>query len=269
MRNLFNMDNGLFRFLGRMADLMILNLLFILCCIPVVTAGASLTAMYYVALKLWDNEEGYISRNFFHSFRQNFKQSTILWLITLAVGFLFFMDFRILSVMEGSYVKVLQIMVSAVAIISLIVAEYTFPVLSRFDNSIKNTLRNALLMAIVNFPYTLVILIILVAPIVVTLINAYTIWWGILVWLLIGFALCAYGKAYLYQKIFIKYMPEQTEEENPDLWVLDEEIPENVELSENETPYENEVPSENETVQIPGDSPAAPAAEEVPASDRP
>ncbi|MGN1184899.1 MAG: DUF624 domain-containing protein, partial [Oliverpabstia sp.] len=76
MNNLFNPDNKFFTFMGKVADLMILNLLCIVCCLPIVTAGASITALYYVTLKIARNEETYIARGFFHSFKENFKQAT-------------------------------------------------------------------------------------------------------------------------------------------------------------------------------------------------
>ena len=78
MNRFFNMDNKFFVFMGRVADLLLLNFLCILCCIPVVTAGASITALYYVTLKMARDEESYIARSFFRSFKQNFKQATII-----------------------------------------------------------------------------------------------------------------------------------------------------------------------------------------------
>ena len=72
MRDFFSMDGTLFRFLSKVADIMILNLLFILCCLPVVTIGAAVTALSYVTLKMKDQEEGYIWKSFFQSFKQNF-----------------------------------------------------------------------------------------------------------------------------------------------------------------------------------------------------
>ena len=96
MQRFFSMDNGLFRALNRISDLMILNLIFILCCIPVVTIGPALTGLYYVALKIASNEEGYIVRGFFKSFKQNFRQGLIIWLILLAAGCVFGVDIFIL-----------------------------------------------------------------------------------------------------------------------------------------------------------------------------
>ena len=83
MNRFFNMDNKFFVFMGRVADLLLLNFLCILCCIPVVTAGASITALYYVTLKMARDEESYIARSFFRSFKQNFKQATIINIIML------------------------------------------------------------------------------------------------------------------------------------------------------------------------------------------
>ena len=68
MGRIFDMDSPVMRFLGRLADLMILNLVTLLCCLPVVTIGASLTAMHYVLLKMVRNEESYIVRSFFKSY---------------------------------------------------------------------------------------------------------------------------------------------------------------------------------------------------------
>ena len=74
------MDSPFMRFLSVLADLMILNFLTILCCIPVVTAGASFTAMHYVLIKMVRNEEGYIAKSFFHAFKQNLGQGIFIWI---------------------------------------------------------------------------------------------------------------------------------------------------------------------------------------------
>ena len=82
----FNYDNPVWRFIGKFGDLIILNILWLVCSIPVITIGASTTAVYYVTLKLARDDDGYTIRSFFKSFKENFKQSTVIWLILLAVG---------------------------------------------------------------------------------------------------------------------------------------------------------------------------------------
>ena len=80
MNGFFNMDSPVMRFLSRVCDLMILNLLCLICCIPIITIGASITALYSVTLKMVKGEETYIVKGFFHALKQNFKISTIMTL---------------------------------------------------------------------------------------------------------------------------------------------------------------------------------------------
>ncbi len=85
MGRFFDLDSPLMSTLSKLADLIILNILVVICSLPLFTIGASLTAMHYVVLKMVRNEEGYIIKSFFKSFKQNFKQATIIWLILLVV----------------------------------------------------------------------------------------------------------------------------------------------------------------------------------------
>ena len=205
MSNFFNMDNGLFRALGKLADLMLLNILFLVCSLPIFTIGASFTAMYYVTLKLAENEEGYIARGFLKSFKQNFKQATIIWLILL------------------SFVTVLRVVITATMIIYALILLYVFPILARFYNSVKDTFKNAFIMAVVNLPRTFVMLVICAASVLATFLNTYTLWYGILIWMMAGFALVAFANSFFFKKIFAKYTPaDPTTDEDPDNWNLDE-----------------------------------------------
>ena len=88
--------------MNKVADLCILNIICLVCCIPIVTAGASITAMYYVTLKMVRNEEAYIVRSFFKSFKDNFKQATIINLIMIAVGAVLYLDLNVAKNMPGS-----------------------------------------------------------------------------------------------------------------------------------------------------------------------
>lgn len=213
MGRFFNMDSGLFRFLSRLADLMILNILFLLTCIPIVTIGASCTALYYVTMKMARDEDAYIARSYFKSFKENFKQATIIWVVALLLIVLLFFDFQILSVMTASFVTVIRIALISVSLIMAMVLLYTFPVLAKFYNSIKNTVKNAFFMSIRHFPKTLLMLAISVGAVVLTFLSAFTLTWGILIWMMFGFALISYLHARFFVKIFDMYIPENQEEE--------------------------------------------------------
>ena len=93
--SIFNMDGPVFRFLNKMADLCILNLIFLLCCLPIITIGASVTALYSVTLKMSRDQEGYIARSFFKAFKANFKQATSIWIPSLLLLFIMLADIRI------------------------------------------------------------------------------------------------------------------------------------------------------------------------------
>ena len=214
MRDFFNFDNAFFRALSRVADLIILNIAFIICSIPIFTIGASMTAMYYVTLKMAENEEGYVLRTFWRSFRQNFKQATLIWLGMLAAGCVLILDGLILNGAGSSFAKIFLILIFATIIVYSMVLLYVFPLLSRFENKILTTVRNAFIISLADFPRTLAMLIIIVAAVLLTFLNAYTCWSGLLVWILCGFAAIAYLNSWLFfHKIFKKYTPQEEEEE--------------------------------------------------------
>lgn len=228
MRNFFNMDNGLFRVLGRMADLMILNILFIICCIPIVTIGPALTGMYYVTLKMAINEEGYIARGFLKSFRQNLRQGILLWLIMLLIGIVLFVDILVLRNATGTLYSAMRIFILATSLVYLMVMIYVFPTLARFENTIRGTLRNALLMAILDFPRTFLMLVITIGAVIITFLNGYTFWYGLLVWIMLGFSTVAFANSYFLARIFKKYMPAEEEESEGELFG---EIPEDADVT--------------------------------------
>lgn len=205
MNKIFDLDSPFMRVLNRIADLMILNFLMIICCIPIFTIGAACTGMHYVLLKTVRGEEGYLVRGFFKSFKQNFRQATILWLLMLLVILVYVGDFLIFSYSGVKFPTILMIAILAIAIVFLMVAVYVFPVLSRFDNTVKNTLKNAFCMAILNLPKTLLMIVLLALPMVILYFSAYA---GIFV-ILFGISVPAYASAYLYSGIFKKFEPEE------------------------------------------------------------
>ena len=121
MGRFFNLDSPLMTFLSKMADLMILNLLTLLCCLPIITAGDAMTALYYMTIKMVKNEECYIVKGYFKSFKENFKQATIIWLIALVVGIIFAGDFMILRNSTVSFGKVIMVLITIVQAMPLLI----------------------------------------------------------------------------------------------------------------------------------------------------
>ena len=214
MSSFFNMDSPLWRFLGRLADIMILNIVFLITCIPIVTIGAAWTSLSYVTLKMSRDEESYIVKSYFKAFRQNFRQATVIWILTLAVMLIFYMDFHIIRNMASSMVQIMYVLLSAIALLFGLTLLYVFPVLAKFDNTILNTIKNAFLISISNLPRTLLMLVVIVGSAVLTFLSQQTIAVGLLVWTMIGFALIACLNAHILVKIFDRYIPDDSKTKN-------------------------------------------------------
>ena len=210
MGRFFDMDNRFFTFMSRVSDLIILNLLCILCCLPIVTAGASITAMFYVTLKMVRNEEAYIAKSFFKSFKQNLKQSIIINLIMLVTGALLYFDLTIAKSMSGLPGKALSVIFMMILLLYVMVFIYIYPVLAKFYNTIKNTFINAFLMAIRHLPYTLLMLLITALPVAILYIPTFKVQSLVLMlFVLIGFATIAYINSHFFVKIFDNYIPKE------------------------------------------------------------
>lgn len=216
MSRFFNMDSGIFQFLSRVADLMILNIIFLVTCIPIVTIGAAWTALYYMTLKMVRNEESYIVRGYFKSFKENFKQSTIMWLVILVMILLLVFDYRIVNVMEGNMAQFMKIGLTVVSLFLGMLLSYLFPLQSKFYNTIKRTVTNACLMSIRHLPQTLIMMVISVGAVLLTFLNNWTFSYGILIWLLAGFATVALANSWFLVRIFDKYIPKEETEETPE-----------------------------------------------------
>ena len=210
--------------MSRVADLIILNLLFLLCCIPIVTIGPAITAMYYVTMKMARNEESYIARSFFKSFKENFKQGVAIWMMALVLILLEFMDFFIMKQLSGGIYTVVKYGLLVIALLMAMILQYVFPLLAKFYNTVKNTIRNALLMSLRHLPYTILMLLINIAPIIAMLLNTMIFSYGILAYFLLGFSTLAFANSFFLVKIFDKYIPQDEdaeEEKDADDWTIE------------------------------------------------
>ncbi len=205
MGKFLDMDSPVMRILNRVADLLILNFLMIICCIPVITVGAAYTAMHYVLLKMVRDEEGYLVRGFFKSFAANFKQATVLWLIMLLIIGVYIGDGLIFQYSSIQFPKPLMIAVVAIAILLLMTALYVFPLQARFENTVKNTLKNAMILAFANLPKTILMVVLYALPLVIAYFSSYALIFVIM----FGISAPAYGAALLYSGIFKKFEPER------------------------------------------------------------
>lgn len=214
----FNYDNPVWRFIGKFGDLILLNILWIICSIPIFTIGASTTAVYYVTLKLARDDDGYTIRSFFKSFKENFRQSTIIWLILLAVGVILGVDmyfFVRLFAGSGTVKTVMVTVFLALSIIYLAVFTYIFPIQARFYNAVKRTFFNAFFMSLRHLFRTIGMLVIdgaLLAAGFFLMIPPV-----LMILMLFGVPLVAFINSYILSPVFNLYIPKEETEDGDDL----------------------------------------------------
>lgn len=214
MSDFFSFNGKFFRVADKFGNLFWLNLLCILCCIPIVTIGASLTACYYVTLRMVRNEEQYIARDFFRSFRQNFWQSTLIGIALGIIYLVLFLGMRLLAVSDGAGNRLiplagfLGVINGAALILTAMEAAYVFPLLAKFDNSVLNMMRNAIQIGFQHLPETVLILVMnAIAPmLLLTALLLEGAFWLLSFLICFGFSAPAFLCSLLLVRIFDQYM---------------------------------------------------------------
>lgn len=205
MGGIFDINNGFFRIINRIMDLILLNILWFVTSIPIVTIGASTTAAYYACMRMVRNEEGYVSSDFFRSFKQNFKQSTVIWLMCLFVGIVISTAWWFYGIKTGFFYKILKAFVFVVIVIYVFITLYIFPVQARFDNKVKVNLKNALLLSIRHLLTTLFMVVI----VALILFGAWAVPLIRLIFVMLGVSGIIFTLSPMFNNIFNKYIPEE------------------------------------------------------------
>ncbi len=219
MSSFFNYDNAFFTFLGKICDIIFLSIIWAVVCIPIVTIGPANTALYYATVKVIRRERGYLFREFFKSFRLNFTRGAIMGIALTVIAFILMLDIytswtansgstSLNSIFFGVYI--------ALAFFILSFSLYVFPVLSRFNMTMKQLIKAAAFMCIRHLFHTIIMLINLIAGIVVVLIFPLA--------LVIIPAIVTLINSFIMERVLKKYMPqtENTEENsNKDEWYLE------------------------------------------------
>lgn len=219
MGNLFNVDNAFFTFLGKVCDIMLISTLWLLLCIPIVTIGPATTALYYVVVKVIRRERGYLFREFFRSFKLNFKRGALVSILLTVCYIVLYVDLyatwntatgesNVPSIFLGIYI--------AITLVLTCFTIYVFPILSRFDMTVKQLIKTAIYMSMRHLPFSIVMLAVIVAG-VIGVLYIFP-----LIFILPGTV--TFINSLLMERIFKKYMPkvENAEEETgKDLWYLE------------------------------------------------
>lgn len=197
MKGLFNYNGYVFSALSKMGDLVILNIITFLFCIPIITIGPALTAAHYAALKIKRNEN-YVLNNFWKSFKENFKQSTLIGLILLFVSAIAAIMLIVTTGKNDSNISIFRGIMLAVEGFLLWVSMWIYPLQSKFSNTITMTFKHSVAMCFKYLFRTILMVAVYVLSFAVILINTKLLCYVIL----FGLSLPIYISAVLYDKLF-------------------------------------------------------------------
>ncbi|MGM0877880.1 MAG: YesL family protein [Bacillota bacterium] len=205
MKHILEMEGPVYRFLTRLAELILLNGIFLIFCIPIITIGASTTALYSVTLKMVKNEESGVWSGFVQAFKKNFKQSTIIWIFLVIVGLVLLIDYTYLQSYDGRFSLIVMLSLFFFTFVYLLLTSLIFPYVARFKNTVKESVVNVLKIAVAN-PYpTILVLIISIGPVVLMFLSPYLFVFKLYLNIFFGFSVVAYLNSFLIRNIYEKY----------------------------------------------------------------
>lgn len=204
-----SIEHPFFEFMGNIGDWVILNILFIITSLPVITIGMTVAAMYRVSLRRMRGESRYAAREYFEACREEWKQSTKLWMIFMITGGILLFD-----VLYGRNLsKILNIAIGVLLVLWCFTISYAFPLQARFRNSLKNTLTNALLLAFKNLPATLIMVILNCIPAVCIAGGAFITMVAMPIFCAIGFSMIVWINSLFLTRIFQTLIEEERDED--------------------------------------------------------
>lgn len=216
MQALFSPDSKFMRVMSRVGDLLMLNLVFLLTCIPVITIGAASSALYAVCFRFGTDKEGRLFRTYFHAFGEELKRGTILWLIILVCGAAAGANTCVFYLMPGG-IRWAFVLFAILFVLILLIHAYIFPLISQFTSGIGATFRNALILSLGYLPRSVLITLFNVFPFVLLLTDFYRFLQMGFLWVALYFATAAYVNSIFLKKIFAPFIEEKQEEEESPL----------------------------------------------------
>ena len=208
--NLMNQDNIVHEILNHIGDIVIANLLFVFCSIPLVTIGPSLTALYHCTLRSVKGNSYGMVKTFFRAFKENFVQSLIVWLGIAAAGFILVTNIRFLGSGTGQMGNILMILSEGLMVLLVILALYVFPVIAAFSSSTASQVKNAVIFAFMRFPYTIVLAVVSVFPMYMTYQDYKLMPLWACCWFFFGFGLTANRNSLLLYRLFKPYLEKES-----------------------------------------------------------
>ena len=209
VKDLFQPDNLFSEVMTKIFDILLLNMLWLICSLPVVNFGASTTALYYVMMKLVRDEENGIVKSFFKSFRDNFRQSLPVTALFLGFAAVLFIDFHVL---KGAGTRSASVMYGGCFVLLIFgagVFGYTFPLLAKFENTVRSTLGNGAKIAVTHLPQTVAMILVNTAPFAWFLLSPDSFSVVFWLWVFAGEGVSAFVIAKIVVRVFDEFIPKE------------------------------------------------------------
>ena len=203
---LFSLDSPVMKALSFIGDLIILNVLFLVCCIPLVTIGASATALYTISMRMAAKDDRGILKPFFRAFKENFKKATVIWLTFLLIGAVLALGITMIYLNQSAFSNLIKVLYGVVILVYLVGLSWVFPLQAKFENSVKNTIKNAFIIGISRIGNSIVIAILLLIPVLMAVFFTKIFILTGFVWILCGFSVIAVLQSLVIHSVLRKFL---------------------------------------------------------------
>lgn len=203
---IFSEDSLLGSVLLKIWDLVLTNLLFIVCSIPIITIGPALTAMYHCTLRIVKGTHTGTLKTFFRAFKNNFKQSIVVWLVTLLFAGITYADVTFLNAQNTSMTRILMYMIIIIAVFVVIINLFIYPVIAAFEGTLKMQLRNAFIFAGKHLFTAFLMFNIWFIPMLLTYFDTQMQPLYVFCWAFFLFSTLAYINSFMLYKMFKPYL---------------------------------------------------------------
>lgn len=200
----FSMSGNLNRFLNRLTDLIRLNLLCFLCCIPIVTAGASISALDSVLERYLNHEEYSVGKDFFDSFRKNFKRATIIWILSMVLYAAVALDMWVCARLNFSGRFVLMGVAVCMIVMVAFVDQYGMILVGRTELKTRLLIKNAFMISIIGLPFSLILLLLHLIPFVIMWYSFLVLFRLLFIWILFGLSVVQLAAVAFFRQVLKK-----------------------------------------------------------------
>ena len=201
----FDTDNFLMRFCEKVLDIVTVNLLFVVSCLPIVTIGIAKISLYQTIFEVKSSRRVPVFKTYMRAFKQNLKLGLQLGLLELGIFLISVVDLSLFWGQTGLGFQLIKAICLGILIFSTLVMLASYPIAARYDLTWKEVLQKGLLLVSFNFVWFFLMLAIILLIMMLLYLSGFTLVLGGSAFLLFGFGLLAFCQAGLMEKLFAKY----------------------------------------------------------------